>query len=128
MLTPTRLNTTPFKALKDLSNSGNENSLLSGEDIDMELEYTNALKELQKLRYQVKSHKDKEEELEREFSLLENYNAKVEMMELNIKNLQVNLQEYSSLLKKWEKFGMFVGIPLMVFVLYFLFRAFLDNI
>jgi 3-dehydroquinate synthetase len=121
---------TPFKALKELSNYSHRvkeqiaeeetrESLLHGENVNVGLDYAKALKELQNLKKEIKNYAEKEEELQSQVGLLENYNSKVEMMEFNLRNLQVQVQEYKSQLKikeKWMVWG--VGIIVILLGLY----------
>jgi hypothetical protein len=93
---------TPFKTLKELSSKSHE--FLAGENIYPELEYTNALKELKLLRNQVSDIKGKEEEVNQEIKKIQEYNQKMEILELNISNLKVKVGEYSLLVKEWEDY------------------------
>jgi ATP-dependent 26S proteasome regulatory subunit len=94
---------TPFKTLKELSKNKSQ-EFLESENIYPELEYTNALKELKFLRNQVSNIKGKEEEVNQEIKKLEEYNQKMEILELNISNLKVKVGEYSLLVKEWEDY------------------------
>ena len=131
MLSPSRHNRvhTPFKTLKDLSRkvylplsllqspqddfeSSNFPSfnLLKSENIP-NIEYTEAIKQLNELKSQIEANKAKEEEIQRELSNLGHYNRQVKMMESQVASLEIKIKEYKKNLGDYNKeYKIFVGI------------------